>query len=242
MENNSTIKFPARLPDKSISFILKSKQTFWYVFSLWFHATVMIIGYFMAKILFQARFLGRKNLKKVKKSVIITNHSLYLDPPYIGVSTFPKQVYFTGMLKHFSVPVLASVIRNLKTIPLYRGEQREISYAYIRNIFKKNRHIAFWAERELNHMSNKLSEFKKGAFIIAIENSVPIVPIVIHKKRRHIWGKTIPFFFKLKVQVLSPIYLDDFKPASSDKLEWADILKIHCQKVMQEALDSMSNK
>jgi 1-acyl-sn-glycerol-3-phosphate acyltransferase len=120
---------------------------------------------------------GRDYLKNLKACVIAPNHTSYLDilMLYIAVPN-----YFVFMGKH-----------TLKTIPLFRIFFKEMNIAVNRKSImsgkealyrcsvelKKGNGIAMFPEGTIPDNVPNMLKFKAGAFKLAIEEQVPIVPI-----------------------------------------------------------------
>ena len=85
----------------------------------------------------------------------------------------------------------------------------------------KGRYVHLYPEGELITKDSSIREFKKGAFQLAVENHVPIVPIrirFIEKKHKF----SYPFFVKdrIQIEVLKPQYPNIFmlKKESTNEL------------------------
>lgn len=154
---------------------------------------------------------GKKNVKKIKRGAItISNHVHTLDVVLNGIAVFPKKTLFTSIPANFHIPVAGRIIGLLGApIPMTPLETK----VFLVNLQEKlinGKLIHFYPEGNLVPKNPELDEFKRGAFVLAEEASVPIIPIRINFVRKH--RMKFPFFFKhrLVINVGKPIYPNIF--------------------------------
>lgn len=127
------------------------------------------------------QIINRKELTKIKGgAVIISNHVHPLDSAMSGLASFPKKPVFTGIRENFKLPVAGYFVTVLGTVPVPETvEEMKVFFLELKKQAQKGRFIHFFPEGELIKYDNELRPFKKGAFNVAEEASVPIVPIGI---------------------------------------------------------------
>lgn len=153
------------------------------------------------------RIKGRKHLKKIDGAVLISNHVHKLDSVMSGLTSFPRKPIFTSMQENFEHPVYGRLVNVLGATPTPKTlDETKIFFNELKKHAAKGRFVHFFPEGELITKDPSLREFKRGAFKVAEEANVPVVPIrisFIEKKG---------FFFKDKIviKVGNPIYPNMF--------------------------------
>lgn len=157
--------------------------------SLFYYLVVPILMLFN-KAYLRVRFVNKKNIKKVKGgAVIISNHVHSLDSVLSGLVAFPKKVIFTSMRTNFDLPVAGLLVRALGAVPTPEGlTENRVFFNELSKKTRSGRFVHFFPEGELIQGDTELREFKRGAFKMAVDSSVPILPIRItfkdHKKKK----------------------------------------------------------
>jgi 1-acyl-sn-glycerol-3-phosphate acyltransferase len=158
------------------------------------------------------RFRHRKYLRDIKGgAVLVSNHVHTLDSAMNGVAAFPKKPIFTGLKANFRLPLAGFLVNILGTVPV--PETRSESRVFLNELTRharSGRFVHFFPEGHLIPYDTELRPFKKGAFQVAEEADVPIVPIGIAFKEK---TSIFPLLAKQKVvlSVGKPIYPDSFR-------------------------------
>lgn len=133
------------------------------------------------------KIVGRENLKPLRKSgfVIISNHVNFLDAPVICAAVFPqKKVHFLTLSENMDISA-GPFLRALGSIPVadtlsgMKKMKKHISY-----LLAKGKPVLVYPEMALWHEYRGIRPFHKGGFNFAIENDVPILPIIITFRTR----------------------------------------------------------
>lgn len=133
-------------------------------------------------------WLVPKNRKKLdRKGVYIfaPNHSSYLDIPICNVSIL-HSFRFVGKAELGSMPLFGYMFKRLH-IPVNRESVKDAyrSLALSREKLESGRSVLFYPEGTIPDKRRvTLLRFKEGAFRLAIETGVPIVPMTILKADR----------------------------------------------------------
>ncbi len=158
------------------------------------------------------RIRNRRQLRKIKGgAVLISNHVHTLDSAMNGIAAFPRKPVFTGLRANFELPVAGFFVNILGTVPVPETyDETKIFFYELTKQLRKGKLVHFFPEGELIKYDTDLRPFKKGAFHIAEEAEVPIVPIGIsfHEKTS-IFPLLSPN--KVVLTVGDPIYPDAFK-------------------------------
>ena len=156
--------------DLSLPFRLASAWTLFLVFPF-----AMLVNL----ILHSTRYKHRWRLYKIREAVTVANHTTFLDPVKIGGLVIPRLIFQTMLEATVEFPVLGTFTRLLGGVPIPRGKT---GYHKIHEIceraFRYRRYLHFYPEGECYLYSDKISEFKPGAFRLAAELGIPVVPLV----------------------------------------------------------------
>ena len=137
--------------------------------------------------------------------VAVSNHESYAD--IFLISHFPWEMKWLSKDTIFRIPVMGWMMRMAKDIPIKRGRRESVVSAMqgCRDRLGKNVSVMIFPEGTRS-MTEELLPFKDGAFKLAIEAGVPILPIVV-AGTRHCMAKH-SFAFRrarAKARVLAPI-------------------------------------
>ncbi|KAI8879098.1 1-acylglycerol-3-phosphate O [Backusella circina FSU 941] len=184
---------------------------------------------------------GEENLKKVEGPVIyVCNHQSSLDIMFMG-KVYPQNTAIVAKKELKYYPFLGWFMTLSNAIFLDRkNKESAIKQARqaAQDIHKKNTCVWIFPEGTRGHEAEiNLLPFKKGAFHMAVQARVPIVPVVIGnyydlysaKEKRSIPGK-------LRCKVLPPISTKDIKEDSADIEKLAN----HCRDQMLVALKEIT--
>ena len=140
---------------------------------------------------YRIRITGRQNLRRVPRAVLVSNHTLLLDPGIIAHALAPCRTYFTMLEETALVPFLGTFVRLLGGVPIPErvGGLRTLDRA-ARFALSCTGFIHFFPEGECYVGNQQIMPFHWGAFLLAARLGVPVIPVttVLHERR---WrGKT----------------------------------------------------
>ncbi len=109
--------------------------------------------------------------------IIVSNHSSYLDTVFM-FAIIPDYFLFMGKGELLKWPLFRLFFKKMD-IPVYRENIRHAYGAYhqCNEALQRGDCIAIYPEGVISPHSPKMLRFKNGAFKMAIQNQVPIVPI-----------------------------------------------------------------
>jgi 1-acyl-sn-glycerol-3-phosphate acyltransferase len=123
---------------------------------------------------------GMEHLEKGRSYVLVSNHQSNLDPPFhIAVFSDRLSVRFLAKAELFKIPLFAQAMRRIGIVETDRA-------AHAAAHRKINRQVGVVVERGLSLViypegtrsrDGSVRPLKKGAFRIAIDNDMPVVPI-----------------------------------------------------------------
>jgi 1-acyl-sn-glycerol-3-phosphate acyltransferase len=128
---------------------------------------------------------GTDQLSEACPCVVVSNHQSSLDP-IVALRVLPVSLRVLAMRELFQIPVFGSAIRMIGMIEVDRDSPdfREIDTEASQALAAGHSLLAY-PEGRISP-DGTIQDFKDGAFIIAIANQVPVVPVAVRGTRR-IW-------------------------------------------------------
>lgn len=181
------------------------------------------------KVMYNFKIYGRENLINIKTGKItVSNHVHPMDCTMNAIANAPYKMYFPTLKSNFEIPVIRHIIKLLHAFPIPDdiSSKKEFSNT-ITKLLDKNETVHFYPEASLWPYYKKLRKFKTGAFKIATERNVPIIPMVYKFVKPHGIRKLIKKKPFIELHILEPIYPD----SSLNKKEAIDKLKndVYCK-------------
>ena len=125
------------------------------------------------------RYKHRWRFYGIRRAITVSNHTSFFDPVKIAGFTLPLLGFQTLLEATVEFPVLGTLIRLLGGVPIPRGKTgwRKIMDICER-AFKYRRYLHFYPEGECFLYNQRIKEFRPGAFRIAAELDIPVIPLV----------------------------------------------------------------
>lgn len=177
--------------------------------------------------------------------IYVSNHGSYLDIPLLTY-ILPGFPAFLGKASLARIPMFGYMFRHLH-ITVERGSNHGRAKAFqlcSRNL-AKGRSIIIFPEGSISHkIQPGLGEFKDGAFRLAIQNEVPIIPITICYN----WyilpddGHWLPNFYRCEAVIHKPIHTRGLTEADCQKLSYRvyDVINETLAQRNEKLLQSLS--
>jgi len=138
--------------------------------------------------------------------VVVCNHQSHADIPLI--SCLPWEMKWLAKTELFRLPVIGWMLRLAGDIPVDRQDRRRAAQALIRaRWYLQNRCSVMFFPEGTRSPDAHVHEFKDGAFHIAIQEQVPVLPLAIDgsfdclPKHSWIFGKPSD----VRLEVLPPV-------------------------------------
>lgn len=198
-----------------------------------FYYTVFPILMLYNKFCLKTKIKNKRNLKKVKGgAVLISNHVHTLDSVMSGLVAFPRKVLFTGMKYNLTRPIIGPIVRLFGTVPTPQSIlENRIFFNEISKKARQGKYVHFFPEGELVKKDEKLREFKRGAFKVAVDSSVPIIPIRINfQDKKALFGN------KIKKQITLNVGKPMFPDYSLNAKEALEKLKLESEEAMNDLI------
>ena len=150
--------------------------------------------------------------------VAVSNHESYAD--IFLISHFPWEMKWLSKKAVFNIPVMGWMMRMANDVPLVRGKRESVinALAECRDRLEKKVSVLIFPEGTRSKTA-ELLPFKDGAFKLAIQTGVPILPIAV-AGTRYCMAKNSFIFRKAnaKARVLPPVPTDGLTDADVAKL------------------------
>lgn len=204
--------------------------------NIFYYIVAVPIVIIVDKVFFNYKVIGKENIRKVPGGKItISNHIHYLDCTMNGIINFPDYSYFITLESNCEIPVIGALVKLLRGIPIpTKVEEKKKFYENIANLLNEGETVHIYPEGELRLYDQELLEFKKGAFAMAVESNVPVIPSVILTRKPQGIYKYIKSKPLITHVVLEPIYPD---LSVDNKLERIEKLKHEAYNKMKEVLE-----
>lgn len=138
------------------------------------------ISKFMKSVLYSSPYLHKKVINKYnetfeKPAIIIANHSSFIDILAMGMLS-PKIIFLVSDWVYNS-PIFGGTVRKAGFYPVSEGIEGGVEH--LRQKVNEGYSLMIFPEGTRSE-SNKIKRFHKGAFYLAEEFNLDIIPVVIH--------------------------------------------------------------
>jgi len=187
-------------------------------FHLLYHLCVFLVR-FVSWTLLRIRISGRENLQGIDSALLVSNHTLVLDPGIIAYAIRPKRTYFTMLEETALIPYLGTFIRLLGGIPIPPNSFSRLEKAVEQGINELG-FVHFFPEGECFLRNQQIRPFSIGAFYLSCRLRLPIVPITTVLLERSFFGKPVRTMFggclrvppRVSIYIGKPFYPEQFIP------------------------------
>jgi len=219
-------------------------------FTALFHLVLFAVRLFDWLVL-GLRVKGRTHLRGVESAVLVSNHTLLLDPAVIAHAVRPKRTYFTMLEETAGIPCLGTFVRLLGGVPIPETS------AAMRTLEAAARRAAqtvglmhFFPEGECYRWSQELHPFQSGAFYLACRMDLPVLPLttVLHERR---WPACLPLRLgsrelrlplRITVVIGEPVFPRQFSTSRAgmtarSRRQAAEAMTRYTRRVIQATID-----
>ncbi|MGK0414906.1 MAG: 1-acyl-sn-glycerol-3-phosphate acyltransferase [Polaribacter sp.] len=177
--------------------ILTSKETyypiFWKVIRVWAKTLIYGMG-------FRLRVTKDEVLDRNKSYMFCPNHTSMMDP-FVLIALSKNPIVFVGKQEFVKIPVFGFFYKRVVImVDRSNPESRKKVYKMAKNKLQNGTSMAIFPEGLVPTENIVLAPFKNGAFSLAIEFDIPIVPQIYYDcKRLFSWDffKGGPGFFRV---------------------------------------------
>ena len=206
-----------------------------YVAGRWFR----LVGVAMARVnpLWKFRWSGTPPADPRRPYVVVSNHESFAD--ILLISHLPWEMKWMAKAEMFRLPVTGWMMRLAGDIPIERGVGgKPLAKALARSRAALARRVSVMMFPEgTRSPTGDMLPFKDGAFLLAIQAGVPILPLALAGTRtalpKHDWK-----FHRAvaEVTILEPVETAGLAPAD------ADALKQRVREMIERARDALRGR
>ena len=184
--------------------------SFWFrVATAWTFYMIIPIAMLINFMQHSTRYKHRWRIYGIRRAITVSNHTTFFDPVKIACLPLPRLIYQTLMEATVEFPFLGTFTRLLGGVPIPRGKTSFRKIAEIcGRAFKYRRYLHFYPEGECFLYNQQIREFQSGAFRLAADLDIPVIPLVTVFsgglfKPWSFWGRTLPIE---TLVILEPVY------------------------------------
>ncbi|MGH3715748.1 MAG: HAD-IB family hydrolase [Micromonosporaceae bacterium] len=162
---------------------------------------------------------GEQNLWRSRPAIFVGNHQSALDPIVVG-SLLRKDIAAVGKAEARYDPrtAIGGLVMDVAFIDRSNPEQAHAELDKLVERIRSGTSIMIFPEGTRT-ATPVLGRFKKGAFHLAMQAGVPMVPIVLRNTGELMWRRSaLVNPGTVEVCVLDPIPTDDWTPADLDRI------------------------
>lgn len=145
---------------------------------------------------------NKKEVKKQKGILVMSNHTGMLDPVIIHFAFAYRRLWFLALDNLFNTKMKKWFFTRVNCIEVNRENMNISSYNNMVEYLKKDKAVCIFPEGQIEVNKNELQKFKLGIPFIAIMNKTPVVPTYIVRRKS--------FWHREKIVVGEPIYLHEY--------------------------------
>lgn len=162
-----------------------NRNIFFVIFSrlmVWFTRLCMIFP----RLFIGVKTKGRKNKRKVKGAIIVSNHIHQFDAFFLVTSFYYSKVYVTMLQSNLGFGFVSKYMRLAAAVPIPTNPRQLKKFnTETEEILKKGKNILFYPEAALMPYCDHIRNFLPGAFHYAVVYDRPIIPccFTFHKPK-----------------------------------------------------------
>ena len=183
---------------------------------------------------------NRKAILGSKRGILVSNHSLILDPAIANMAILPRRSAYSIKEQLMNGrPALNLFLRSLGGYPIHYGRLRELDGAVSKYLDEYGfAHFFPEGHEGWGFQNQKLNRFNSGAFYFALKLKIQVIPVVIVHFTRRMFGRDIPFLPRRVVAVLlEPVSLEPYLEKDESLNKAAAAMASDVRKLMQECID-----
>ena len=131
-----------------------------------------------ARLASRLKVYGRERVPREGGLVIACNHFSWLDPAVLGAAC-PRTIYYMAKVEAHRAPGLGALIRAFGCFPVRRGESDREAVRTMRQIVREGLALGLFVEGT-RQLSGVPGPVQPGAAMVALQEGVPIAPVVVH--------------------------------------------------------------
>jgi 1-acyl-sn-glycerol-3-phosphate acyltransferase len=185
---------------------LRNRETF-------MHTNIQLWSKFLLKFLcgVSVEITGAEHVDSQGTYIIVSNHRSYTDI-LVGGAAMPLQFRWLAKESIFKIPIIGPAMRVAGYISIVRERSMAASKSLemVAEVLKKGSSVWIFPEGTRTP-EEKLRSFKRGAFVVARQTGVPLLPVVLVHTDKIFHRPFIIRGTKTKLIFKQPVLYDDFR-------------------------------
>ncbi len=163
------------------------------------------------------RVIGLEKIDRNKIYIIISNHRSNTDI-FVATASIPLQFRWLAKKSLFKLPLIGYGMKICGYIPV----EREKSFSAVRSLenvkkaLEQNKSVWIFPEGTRTR-KEELGTFKRGAFLIAKETNIPILPVVMYNTDKIFVSPLKIRPVDVYVEILDPVKFEDYLEKYGDE-------------------------
>lgn len=122
--------------------------------------------------------------------ILVANHLHSLDCVMLACALPKRRFSFLSLKSNLEIPVIGPFVRLMGALPLPETPSAAVHLSRaVKTLLGRGAGLQIYPEGSLQPFCSKLRPFKNGAFLYAVDNSVPVRPCVFRLRRRTGWRR-----------------------------------------------------
>ena len=172
---------------------------FWIARNIWSPFILFGMGFYI-------KTKHAKPLPQGTSYMLVANHSSYLDP-FVMFRVSKNPFVFVGKKEYIKVPLFGSIYKRAAIlVDRSSSKSRWGVYERANKVIERGTSVCIFPEVNYVDDTILLNPFKRGAFKLAIDHQIPIVPMTfLDCKRKFPWCQDFGFPGELRVETFPEI-------------------------------------
>ncbi len=216
------------------------RNVFFLIFSFIFKYLIMYPAFYVIlKLSLGYASEGRQNLRLLQGGAVsVSNHVHTLDAPMLNFALFPRQPVMTSLKGNFETPGVSFLVSTLGATPIPETPKALRAFMQaMKGELGRGRLVHFYPEAALWPGYAELRPFKNGAFRLAVESGLPVLPLVLKQRPPHGLWKLLKKKPCITVAIGKPVPV----PAGGTVKEQVERLRDAVHASMQQMLSGGAN-
>ena len=156
------------------------------------------IAWVFYKLFYRVKILGKENIIKKGKSIVVCNHLGKMDV-FVVAALYPDKTIFLAKKEWYKNKFLAWLLKVMGSIPVDRDKPSLTTIKESLQVLKNDKRLGIFPEGTRNTQNTEIQEIKQGTAMFAIKGKAVITPVILHsqvkmfKTNYAIVGKPIDF-------------------------------------------------
>jgi 1-acyl-sn-glycerol-3-phosphate acyltransferase len=170
-----------------------------FVLPLWAINIIRMLLYILSRLFWRISYRGIENIPQAGGVIIASNHQTYLDPAWKSLP-IRREIRYLAWSESFDWPIVGKMITALGAWPIQIERADKTMLRRTSQWLRRGGALVIYPEGGRCLPDGKMLRFKPGAARMALDASIPILPITIRGGHR-VWprGWRLPHIHKVEV-------------------------------------------